>query len=161
MMGCVLFTLLFFEHPFKEATKLSITNADFHFPEKEGRGIFSYSENLEIFLRNLLTPDPRLRPSSLEVAQLLQSPSLADFHASRLALNEGSEALYLERIKKKLVMAGRDVDVARFTRLCRLFKFVDYSRLRRHFSKDFLESVGVKRAIFPSSSLTRGQGQAL
>lgn len=151
MMGCVLFTLLFFEHPFKEATKLSIINADFHFPEKDGRGIFSYSENLEILLRNLLTPDPRLRPSSLEVLNLLKFRNYLEFKSKSLKLNPNSEELYLERIKKKLVMSGKDVNIARFKKLCRLFKYVDYSRLRNHFSRSFLNQLGIQKKIIPSS----------
>ena len=102
-MGCVLFTLMFYEHPFKEATKLSIINADFKFPEKDGRGIFSYSENLEILLRNLLSPNPSLRPSSADVYNFLKLNSLYDFKSQKLKLNKNSETLYLERIKKKLV----------------------------------------------------------
>lgn len=151
MMGCVLFTLLFFEHPFKEATKLSIINADFKFPEKEGRGIFSYSENLEILVRNLLTPDPSLRPSSSEIYNLLKSKSLLEFKSKRFELNRSSEKLYLERIKKKLVMSGRQVDYARFKKLCRLFKYVEYRLLRKNFSVNFLEGIGIKKTVSPSS----------
>lgn len=153
-MGCVLFTLLFFEHPFKEATKLSIINADFLFPEKDGRGIFSYSENLEILIRNLLTPDPELRPSSQEVSSLLSFRSYTEFQSKRLKLNANSEALYLERIKKKLVMSGKDVDTARFKNLCRLFKYVDYSHLRKHFSRSFLDQIGIQKKIVPTSKKT-------
>ena len=153
MMGCVIFTLLFFEHPFKEATKLSIINADFKFPEKDNRGIYSYSENLEILLRNTLTPDPQFRPSSSEVYNDLKFDNHLQFKSRELTLNANSEELYLERIKKKLVMSGRDVDYGRFKKLCRLFKNIQYSKLRKFFSVEFLNKIGVKKTITPSSKL--------
>ena len=142
-MGCVLFTLLFFEHPFKEATKLSIINADFKFPEKDGRGIYSYSENLEILIRNTLTPDPSLRPSSAQVYDFLKFKKITEFYSKKLKLNKNSENLYLERIKKKLVMGGKNIDYERFKKLCRLFKYVKYENLRKYFSKDFLNKIGI------------------
>jgi AP2-associated kinase len=151
MMGCVIFTLIFFEHPFKEATKLSIINADFKFPEKDGRGIFSYSENLEILLRNILSPNPKLRPSSSDVYNDLKFNNLVQFKAKKFKLNKNSEDLYLERIKKKLVMSGRNVDYQRFKKLCRLFKYIEYPILRKYFSIDFLNKIGIKKPITPSS----------
>ena len=154
MMGCVIFTLMFFEHPFKEATKLSIINADFSFPEKDGRGIFCYSENLEILLRNILSPDPSMRPSSSEVYDFLKFKNMMEFKSKRLKLNRNSEKVYLERMKKKLVMSGKKVDYSRFKSLCRLFKHIDYSLLRKHFSVEFLDKIGIKKKIIPSSKTT-------
>jgi AP2-associated kinase len=153
MMGCVIFTLIFFEHPFKEATKLSIINADFKFPEKDNRGIYSYSENLEILIRNTLTPDPQFRPSSSEVYNDLKFNNYLEFKSKKFKLNENSEDLYLERIKKKLVMSGRDIDYQRFKKLCRLFKNIEYPKLRKYFSIEFLNKIGITKPITPSSKI--------
>lgn len=65
MLGCVLFTLMFFKHPFKESTKLSITNAFYFWPEPS-----PYGPKLENLVRNLLTPDPSQRPSSSQLADI-------------------------------------------------------------------------------------------
>ncbi|MCA6491873.1 MAG: protein kinase, partial [Chitinophagaceae bacterium] len=42
MLGCVLFTLMFFKHPFNESSKLSIVSASYFWPED-----YVYSEKLE------------------------------------------------------------------------------------------------------------------
>ena len=62
MLGCVLFTLMFFKHPFAESSKLSITSASFRYPVDN-----IYSLDMEIIVRNLLTPNPDIRPDASEV----------------------------------------------------------------------------------------------
>lgn len=68
MFGCVIYTLMFFKHPFFESSKLAITSASFNWPAES-----SYSEKLENLVRNLMTPDPSLRPSSSTVVALLEN----------------------------------------------------------------------------------------
>ena len=61
MLGCVCFTLMFTKHPFVDSSKLGIINASYFWPVKS-----EYSLKLENFVRNLLTPDPKLRFSAVE-----------------------------------------------------------------------------------------------
>jgi AP2-associated kinase len=68
MLGCVLFTLMFFKHPFHESSKLSIVSASYYWPEGS-----SYSEKLENLTRNLLTPNPDFRPNANDVKDLLDN----------------------------------------------------------------------------------------
>ena len=56
MLGCVLFTMAFFKHPFQECMELAIINANFTFPSNS-----NYSKKLENLIRNLLTPNPDYR----------------------------------------------------------------------------------------------------
>ena len=59
MLGCVAFTLMFFKHPFLDSSKLGIISASYFWPKES-----PFSLKLENFVRNLLTPNPDLRPSS-------------------------------------------------------------------------------------------------
>lgn len=58
MVGCVCFTLMYFKHPFYNASKVGIINASVIWPEDS-----VYSNKLKNLVRNLLTPDPKLRIS--------------------------------------------------------------------------------------------------
>ena len=70
MFGCVAYTLCFFKHPFQDSQKLGIVNAYYNFPEEpKGR----ISEKMRDFIRNMLTPDPSLRPSIAQIACTLEN----------------------------------------------------------------------------------------
>ena len=60
MLGCVIFTLCFARHPFAEAQKLAILNAQYTMPDEEHERIGPQMRNL---VRSMLTPDPSKRPS--------------------------------------------------------------------------------------------------
>ena len=68
MFGCVIYTLMFFKHPFFEASKLAITSASFNWPSEP-----VYSEKLETLVRNLITPNPQYRPSAADVVNILEN----------------------------------------------------------------------------------------
>jgi AP2-associated kinase len=57
MLGCVVYTMNYYVHPFQEVGKLAIVNANFKFPE-----LARVSEKMKDFIRHMLTPDPGLRP---------------------------------------------------------------------------------------------------
>jgi len=59
MLGCVAFILMFFKHPFLDSSKLGIINASYFWPLDS-----LYTLKLENFVRNMLTPDPKLRLSA-------------------------------------------------------------------------------------------------
>ena len=68
MLGGVIFTLMFFKHPFVDSSKMGIINASYFWPQES-----IYSTKLENLVWNLLTPNPDLRPSSTEIETLLNN----------------------------------------------------------------------------------------
>ena len=77
MLGCVLFTMCFFIHPFAESQKLAIVTAAYNIPKDSKVHINiqneQYSEKMHDLIRLMLTPDPKYRPSIFEVEQLIQN----------------------------------------------------------------------------------------
>lgn len=67
MLGCILFAMTFYKHPFDESTALSICNATYYLPEKH-----KYSKKLENLIRNILTPNPANRYSIQELCSVLE-----------------------------------------------------------------------------------------
>lgn len=65
MLGCILYILCFYQHPFQEASKLSIINSGYYIPEN------SYSKELINFIKILLVPDPNKRPSTKELYEIM------------------------------------------------------------------------------------------
>jgi AP2-associated kinase len=65
MLGCILFTVCFYRHPFMECSKLAIVNAAFTLPSEP-----VYSEKLRDLMRLMLTPDPKYRPSIFDMCDL-------------------------------------------------------------------------------------------
>lgn len=105
MLGCVIYTLMFFKHPFCESTKLAICAANFSWPEGGG----GYSKNLENVVRNLLTPDPSLR---LGVKELL---IIFENWGAEVKLNRMAEDILEESkmISDKTWGRGRDKEKER------------------------------------------------
>lgn len=105
MLGCVLFTLMFFKHPFAESSKLSITNAVYQYPVDN-----EYSLDLEVLVRNLLTPDPDLRPDAKTVLgwlEKLNSITKKEGNADRkqvLELNSMSYKISMEHNKRNRIL---------------------------------------------------------
>ena len=97
MLGCVIFTLMFFKHPFHESSKLSIVNASFFWPDDS-----KYSEKLEYLVRNLLTPNPDLRPTAFVVRDILSNWD----NLKRIELNHLAESIRSESIAKKQLHFG-------------------------------------------------------
>lgn len=97
MFGCVAFTLMFFKHPFHESSKLSIVNASFFWPEDS-----RYSEKLENLVRNLMTPNPDLRPTAQNVKELLMNWE----QVPRIELNPFALRIKQECIAKKQLQFG-------------------------------------------------------
>jgi len=68
MLGCVLFALLYKEHPFANAQRGTIINADYNFPFS---GVFS--EKIDDFIRLMLTQDPRNRPNTNDLLKIMSN----------------------------------------------------------------------------------------
>ncbi|CAD8163148.1 unnamed protein product [Paramecium pentaurelia] len=91
MLGCVLYTLCFFIHPFQESSKLAISTATYNIPKQH-----RYSDKLIDFIRLMLTPDPKLRPSIFDVERIL-----AQFHSlPYIQLN--AQAIEIKNREQKL-----------------------------------------------------------
>lgn len=100
MLGCVLFTLMFFKHPFAESSKLSITSASFRYPVEN-----QYSPDLEVLVRNLLTPNPDIRPDAPTVVSWIEKLEWRkDDKNQILELNEMAFKISQEHNAKHLVM---------------------------------------------------------
>lgn len=65
MLGCVLYTLCYFAHPFVESNKLAISQAIFKIP-KDSR----HSRKINDLIRHMLTPNPQYRPSIVDILNL-------------------------------------------------------------------------------------------
>lgn len=97
MLGCVAFTLMFFKHPFHESSKLSIVNASFFWPDDS-----KYSEKLENLVRNLITPNPDLRPTAAALKEILDNWE----HVKKIDLNPSAHAIKQEALAKKQINFG-------------------------------------------------------
>jgi AP2-associated kinase len=53
MLGCVLYTICFYVHPFVECSKLAIVTGTFRIPEDS-----KYSEKIHDLIRHMITPNP-------------------------------------------------------------------------------------------------------
>ena len=68
-LGCILYAILFKQQPFQDAQKLTIIKGDYYIP-KEAE---DYSEKIFDFIRWMLTPDPRLRPSANDIIKSIDN----------------------------------------------------------------------------------------
>ena len=94
MLGCVLFSLAFFKHPFQDQPQLAIVNGYFSIP-KESR----FDEKFHNFIRWILCPDPATRPAIGKVMEMLDRyDSTPDF--PRTFSNPASQQV--QRTKSKL-----------------------------------------------------------
>lgn len=66
MIGCLLFTMCYYKHPFAEMSKLAIVNASYNFPQEP-----KHPEKLLDLIRHMLTQDPRMRPDIFELIDIL------------------------------------------------------------------------------------------
>lgn len=83
MLGCIIFALAFYKHPFQECNTLSIINASYYLPQNH-----SFSRNFEILVRNLLTPDPSLRYSINELISILDNWSSVELELNVIQSNK-------------------------------------------------------------------------
>ena len=64
-IGCVIYTLVYYKHPFIEASKLAIVNASITFPKD-----IQVSEKLKDLIRHMLTTNPKYRPNINEILDI-------------------------------------------------------------------------------------------
>ena len=71
MLGCILFTLMFFRHPFQDAEALAIRNAKFEMPVSKQQ----FDPKLVDLIHWCLAKNPKQRPSAKQLVVLLQLAS--------------------------------------------------------------------------------------
>lgn len=65
MLGCVLYTLCYFTHPFIDSNAIGISSGTYRFPKYPDETPYKVSEKIKDLIRNMLTPHPNFRPSSI------------------------------------------------------------------------------------------------
>lgn len=63
MVGCVLYTLAYFVHPFVDSNAIGISHAVYRFPHYPDETQYQVTDKMKDFIRNLLTPNPAFRLS--------------------------------------------------------------------------------------------------
>jgi serine/threonine protein kinase len=108
MLGCVLFTLMFFKHPFLNSSKAGIINASYFWPENS-----DYSKKLEFLVRNLLTPNPTLRYSAKQLEDILNN-----WHSfESISLNDMAKEIFITHRKRHFIKKQKDDDLFDFSGL--------------------------------------------
>jgi AP2-associated kinase len=63
MVGCVLYTLAFFTHPFVDSNAIGIADGVYRFPKYPEETQYQVSDRIKDLIRNFLTPNPAYRLS--------------------------------------------------------------------------------------------------
>lgn len=71
MLGCTLYTMAYFVHPFVESNAVGIAGAVYKFPKYPEETKYNVSSKMQDFIRNLLTPNPNFRPSAEKMIEIL------------------------------------------------------------------------------------------
>lgn len=93
MLGCVLYTLCFFKHPFVDGQKLGISQAQYTIPNQS-----TYSAKLMDLIRHMLTPDPVCRPSSLDILNILINWN----RIQQIPLNKMAQEIKEKQLKQEM-----------------------------------------------------------
>jgi AP2-associated kinase len=96
MLGCILYTMCFYKHPFQECSKLSIVNAAYTFPKDH-----NYAPKLIDIIRICLTPNPTTRPSVFDISNLFDNY----FELNNVKLNPDAQKIKEEHRKQEQEMA--------------------------------------------------------
>ena len=101
-LGCILYAILFKQQPFQDAQKLTIIKGDYYIP-KEAK---NYSEKIFDFIRWMLTPDPRLRPSAQDIIKCINNwNGIKDFPLSEQVLDIKKRQIKI--FKEKMNKTGK------------------------------------------------------
>lgn len=73
MVGCVLYTLCYFTHPFLNSNAIGIASGTYTFPKYPEETKYQVSEKMKDLIRNLLTPDPSFRPDAHQIQQIINN----------------------------------------------------------------------------------------
>ena len=101
-LGCILYAILFKQQPFQDAQKLTIIKGDYYIP-KEAQ---NYPEKIFDFIRWMLTPDPKLRPSAKDVIRCINNwNDIKDFPLCEQVLDIKKRQIKI--FKEKMTKTGK------------------------------------------------------
>lgn len=113
MLGCILYTLAYFKHPFQNQNQLAIVNVHYFFPETD-----RFDDKFKQMVRWLLDPSPVSRPSIDEVLAALDNyhftsefgPISSVYTASRTVKKTKDRDLTDEEIAAEIAKIQRQRD---------------------------------------------------
>lgn len=73
MLGCVLYTLSYFMHPFVDSNAVGIASAVVRFPNYPEETEYRVTEKIKDFIRAMLMPNPAFRPSAEDILGFTKS----------------------------------------------------------------------------------------
>ena len=128
-LGCILYAICFKQQPFQDAQKLTIIKGDYYIP-KEAK---NYSEKIFDFIRWMLTPDPRQRPSAKDVIKCIDNwNQIKEFPLSPqvLEIKKRQIKIYKEKMSKKGKgdISEEDLEKAKLSIMNKLKKKNKYQR---------------------------------
>ncbi|CAE7639861.1 unnamed protein product [Symbiodinium sp. CCMP2592] len=86
MIGCILYTLMFYRHPFQDESPLAIANARYPWPSTP-----EHSEKLRDLTHWLLARDPSHRPDAASLLSLLVCFDEAEVHPPKAVLEKSEK----------------------------------------------------------------------
>ena len=128
-LGCILYAILFKQQPFQDAQKLTIIKGDYYIP-KEAK---NYSDKVFDFIRWMLTPDPRQRPSAKDVIRSIDHwNEINEFPLSQqvLEIKKRQIKIFKEKMNKKGKgdVSEEDLEKAKLSIMNKLKKKSKYQR---------------------------------
>lgn len=103
MLGCILYTLMFWKHPFQDECPLAIANARYNFPSEP-----RYSENMEDLVRWLLAQNPGDRPTAQQVINVLN-------HVGEMQVLPLPSALIEQKERQRRLYEAQQVSLPKHT----------------------------------------------
>ncbi len=73
MLGCVLYTLAYFTHPFVDSNAVGIAEGVLRFPAYPNETKYKVSPKMQDLIRHILTPNPRFRPDIERILRILDT----------------------------------------------------------------------------------------
>lgn len=71
MLGCVIYTLAYFTHPFVDSNAIGIAGGVYRFPNYPEQTEYQVSDKIKDLIRNFLTPNPTFRPSVQQALEII------------------------------------------------------------------------------------------
>ena len=108
-LGCILYAILFKQQPFQDAQKLTIIKGDYYIPKQAK----NYSEKVFDFIRLMLTPDPRIRPSAKQIVDYINNwNNIKEFPLSERVLEIKKRQIKIFKEKANSSASGAEVSMA-------------------------------------------------
>jgi AP2-associated kinase len=73
MLGCVIYTLAYFVHPFVDSNAIGIASGVYRFPRYPDETQYQVSDKIKDLIRNFLTPNPIYRPGVQDALKIVNS----------------------------------------------------------------------------------------